>query len=218
MNYKNKKHHKYMHILFSLTLSLFIIFISVKITLIFKPLYYFDIEYLNISEQSNYSKDEIIKNYSYIINYLLSFNSQEFQLPSIAYSRFAQIHFKDVKGIFKYIDILLALTGIISLIGLTINIRYKNYYFLKVTSSILIFTLTSILIAFAISFDACFVLFHKIFFRNDYWVFDSSIDPIIDILPKEFFLHTALFLIFLIILSIIVLIFFDKKLINKRQV
>ena len=63
--------NKLFQILLTVTLSLFIIFSAVKLTLMFKPLYYFDIDYLNIEKESNFGRDEIIKNYDYVIDYLL---------------------------------------------------------------------------------------------------------------------------------------------------
>ena len=106
-NYTNKL----FQILITVTLSLFIIFSAVKLTLMFKPLYYFDIEYLNIEKESNFSRDEIIKNYDYVINYLLSSKEEEFKLPSIPYTEYGVIHFKDVKRLFTAIDYLLVITG-----------------------------------------------------------------------------------------------------------
>ncbi len=47
-------------------------------------------------------------------------------------------------------------------------------------------------LACAISWEATFVTFHKLFFNNDYWIFDSSTDPIITVLPDGFFLHCAI--------------------------
>ena len=43
----------------------------------------------------------------------------------------------------------------------------------------------------AINFEKSFVLFHKLLFSNDYWVFDPEKDPIILMLPEEFFMHAA---------------------------
>lgn len=211
----NNKKYKLIQIIFSLIFSLFIIASAVKLMLIFKPLYYFDIEYLNIVEQSNFEKEEIVKNYNYVIDYLLNPKDQVFKLPSIPYSKYGQIHFRDVKAIFIFTDILLIITGIFSVVGLALNIKRKNFNFLKQTSSILIILPIVLLTAFIINFDAAFTLFHKIFFRNDYWIFDPKLDPIIKILPQEFFLHAALLIIILIILSIIVLKLLYNKL-NKR--
>ena len=37
-----------------------------------------------------------------------------------------------------------------------------------------------------INFEKSFVIFHKLLFSNDYWVFDPEKDPIILMLPEEF--------------------------------
>ena len=42
------------------------------------------------------------------------------------------------------------------------------------------------------AWDEAFNLFHHAFFRNDYWIFDPAVDPVITILPDRFFLHCAL--------------------------
>jgi integral membrane protein (TIGR01906 family) len=211
VNKTKKQKYKILQILFSLIFSLFIIFAAVKATLMFKPLYYFDIQYLNIEAQSNFSKDEIVKNYDYVIDYLLNPEDQKFELPSIPYSKYGQIHFNDVKRIFNSIDILLIVTGIVSAIGLFLNLKNKNLFFLKQTASMLLLLPTVLLTAFMINFDTAFTVFHKIFFRNDYWEFDPDLDHIIRILPQEFFLHTALLILTLIVLSIVVLLLAHKN-------
>lgn len=208
---RKKGNYKLFQILFSLTFSLFIIASAVKFTLMFKSLYYFDIQHLNIVDHSNFSKDEIVRNYDYVIDYLLSSKEEDFKLPSIPYSKYGQIHFKDVKRIFTSVDVLLAVTGLISGVGLLLNLKHKNLDFLKQTSSILIILPAVLLTVFMINFDAFFTIFHKIFFRNDYWIFDPDLDPIIKILPEEFFFHSALLVVILIILSIIILKLLYKK-------
>ena len=215
-NVATKKQYKILQGIFSLSLCLFIIFAAVKLTLMFKPLYYFDIQYLNIEAQSGYSKTEIVKNYDYVINYLLTPNNQEFILPSIEYSKYGQIHFQDVKRIFTSIDILLVVTGLINVLGLIFNIKRKSFDFLKHTFAMLILVPSLFLTAIMINFDAAFVTFHKIFFKNDYWLFDPTIDPIITILPEEFFFHTALLIITMLIVSMIALMLMYKRLTLKK--
>jgi integral membrane protein (TIGR01906 family) len=217
INTTTKKQHGILQFLFSLSLTLFIIFVAVKLTLAFKPLYYFDVKYLNIEALSGFSKDEIIKNYDYVINFLLSPKVQEFNLPSIPYSKFGQIHFRDVKSLFTSIDILLVIAGLVSVLGITLNVKHKNYEFLKRTSYMLILLPTILLSAIMINFDKAFIIFHKIFFRNDYWQFDPDIDSIINILPEEFFFHAALMIVILIIISLIVLMLSYKRLTLKKQ-
>ena len=37
-------------------------------------------------------------------------------------------------------------------------------------------------------FDVIFVKFHELFFHNSAWIFDPRLDPIIEVLPEEFFM------------------------------
>ncbi|WP_106008548.1 TIGR01906 family membrane protein [Clostridium luticellarii] len=196
----------------SLIFALFIILISIKFTLMFKPLYYFDVQYLKIEKISGFSRTEIINNYNYIINYILNPAHVEFDLPSMHYSRYGQIHFEEVKRIFNYIDILLILTGIINAVGLYFNIRNRSFNFFKRTYLVLLAFITIPLIAFIINFNISFVVFHKIFFKNNYWLFDPKLDPIINILPQEFFYHSALLILIFISISILTLRVIYKKL------
>ena len=56
----------------------------------------------------------------------------------------------------------------------------------------------------AIDFNTCFILFHKIMFSNDYWIFDPQLDPVINMLPEEFFMHMGIvILVIMLIVSII---------------
>lgn len=52
-----------------------------------------------------------------------------------------------------------------------------------------------------VNFEGSFVLFHKIMFNNDYWIFDPNLDPVINILPEEFFFHAGLMILILIIIA-----------------
>ncbi|WP_353948092.1 TIGR01906 family membrane protein [Sporolactobacillus sp. Y61] len=202
-------------LLLSFSLALFIICTAVQITLLFKPLYYFDIGYLNIEEQSGLDRDTITENYDYMINFLMNPVPQEFHLPSLDYSSHGAIHFQDVKRIFTAIYLLIAITGIISAIGLYVNIKKKDFHFLKITATALALFTAIPLIAFVLDFNAAFVFFHEILFTNDYWIFDAASDPVITILPETFFLHAALLILGLIAIGMIILLIAGKKLSKK---
>ena len=114
-------------------------------------------------------------------------------------SREGRIHFQDVKRIFDVLQILCVLSLIGSLI---LGIRaWKHGYrgFLKSAAVLSVFlpVIAGILIAF--NWDNAFILFHELMFSNDYWLFDERTDPVINILPDEFFLHCALLIILLIL-------------------
>lgn len=64
----------------------------------------------------------------------------------------------------------------------------------------------------AMDFDRAFEVFHKLFFPGkDNWLFDGRFDPIIYMLPEEFFRNCALLIFALILLSCGGLIAWDWK-------
>ncbi|NFK69952.1 TIGR01906 family membrane protein, partial [Clostridium botulinum] len=76
---------------------------------------------------------------------------------------------------------------------------------------ILVFVIFLIL-CILINFSKIFNTFHKIFFRNTYWVFDSNLDPIIDVLPEEFFMiMSVIILIFILVHALISKIYYYKN-------
>lgn len=51
------------------------------------------------------------------------------------------------------------------------------------------------------AWDKVFVLFHEISFGNDLWLFDPAVDPVIKVLPDQFFLHEALAIFALVVIG-----------------
>ena len=43
----------------------------------------------------------------------------------------------------------------------------------------------------ASNWEAFFIGFHHVMFSNDYWLFDPLRDPVILLLPEQFFFHCA---------------------------
>ena len=188
------------NILTSICLALFIISASVTITLNFRPLYYHDISSLQIEETSGYSKKVIKDNYDALIDYNQFFHSEKLKL-TMPMSREGRIHFAEVKQIFVAIEIICIITLILSVFLIHHQIQHHHFEFLK-TTSIISLLLPAIAGIFTfINWDFTFVLFHKIMFRNDYWLFDEATDPVITILPDTFFLHCAVLIFVLILLG-----------------
>ena len=187
----------------SFTFSLMVLIVN--FTLIFKPLYYVDIDVLNIEESSGLSKNELKANYDYVITYLTQNKEEEFNLPTLPSSENGKTHFKEVKVIFDKLKIMLCFSILISIIGIILNKKYKRTGYLLTSSIILLIIPVILLIPFLINFDKSFTAFHHIFFNNDYWLFDINYDPIITILPQNFFFHCALLIIGLIIITSITL-------------
>lgn len=193
-----KKMKKTMNLIFCIFFSLLIIGSSTMITVGFKQLYYFDINYLKISEQNNLTKEEIKRNYDYMIDYNLNKISGEFELPTIKSSPEGKVHFEEVKEIVQNVIKLLIVSLIITIVGIIVNLKNNNIEFLNITSKLVIILPILVAIPMLINFDETFVVFHKLMFDNDYWIFDPSKDPVINILPQEFFFHAGLLIVMLI--------------------
>jgi len=191
----------FIDILLSIILTIIFIIVSVKLTLNFKILYYWDITNLSIIKNTDLNMKEIKENFNYLICYLNSHKNIVFCLPSLPSSKEGIIHFKDVKNIFNFLDKFLFINIFISVPVIYYKLKItKNVSFLKYSSILTIIMPLSLIIPLTLNFDKGFTLFHRIFFSNDYWIFDPNKDPIINLLPEAFFFHSVLLILFFIIL------------------
>ena len=199
-------------ILLALLLTIFFISFAVTFTVFFKPLYYFDIKYLGIDEAVNMSVSTIKENYNILINYQSIFFTGELNFPDFIMSESGRIHFEEVKQIFVFLQVLMVVSGIASLPLIYKNYKKKEYDYLKLTSILSLGIPLIIGLIASIDFSWAFTLFHKIVFNNDYWLFDSRTDPIINILPETFFMHAFIMIVVIIIgFSIISYFIYRKK-------
>lgn len=188
------------NIITSICLTLFIISASVTITLNFRPLYYHDMSALKIAETSGFSQKMIKENYDSLIDYNQFFYSGKLKF-SMPMSKEGEIHFTEVKKIFVSIEILCFFTFFLSIFLIRKQIVQRNFEFLKVSSILTILLPIIVGMLVSINWDAAFTLFHKLMFRNDYWLFDEATDPVIKILPDAFFFHCAIMIILLILFA-----------------
>ena len=207
---------KISNLILAFLMSLFIITSIVKFTVVFKPLYYFDIKHLNIPILSGMSEEEIKLNYDYLIKYNTSYRDYEFNMPTLKSSIQGKIHFEEVRDVFKVLNKINIISGVISVLGIYIVLKKKEIKIIKYAGIISILIPIFLLIPITIQFEKSFEIFHRLIFNNDYWIFDPSKDPVINMLPAEFFLHCGVVILtgILIFSSIILSIY--KMLKNKR--
>lgn len=208
MNYK----FSFQHIISGLCLLFLFIGIALNFVIFFRPLYYFDVSYLDIEKYSGFSKEIIYKNYNILIDYCSPFFSGDLVFSDITVSEPALSHFAKVKQVFMLFHVL-ALGSLFYLIFTWKKAKKQNNFSWLVTGSITALVLP-ILIGFCCIFfwEKSFEIFHKIFFPGDYWLFDWNLDQIIRILPDTFFLQCAIIIIIsIIIFSIVTLLYGLKK-------
>lgn len=187
-------------LLIGILFTLLFISLAVVVTINFRPLYYMDIKLLHIEETSGLSKDVILSNYNALIDYSSPFFKGVLNFPTFTASATGLLHFAEVKNIFTTFYILGAVTLIPGILIIVYKTKIKDYSYLLVSSITAIVLPLILAVYLALDFDRAFVLFHKLFFQNDYWIFDPATDPVITILPDTFFLHCALLIILLVLL------------------
>jgi integral membrane protein (TIGR01906 family) len=207
------RHFKFSDILVGIIFTLLFISIAVVFTINFRPLYYIDVNLLNVGATSGMERTDILLNYNALIDYCSPLFTGSLMFPTLEASQNGLQHFAEVKNIFVSFYYI----GIITLVfGVTIMIqKHKNREFgYLLVSAITAIVLPSLLgLYMAMDFDRAFLLFHKLFFRNDYWMFDPVTDPVILILPEDFFMHCAIMIISIVLLFSVAFIitYFWKK-------
>ncbi len=151
-----------------------------------------DIKALRIVETSGLDRQEIMANYNAMMDFISPFSHEEFDLPTLKFSENGKEHFEDCKPIFNGVYI----AGAISLLLMAIMFVFKLVDKISLRySGILTLTIPILLCGImAVNFDRAFVVFHKVFFNSDTWIFYPNVDEIINILPADFFMHCAIFI------------------------
>ena len=156
------------------------------------PLYAFDIDYLNIPKYVGLSKEQILENYRILLTYLNIPWFLALDMPDFPSSASGLFHFFEVKKLFMLDYLILIFSGMGTLWFVRhLNSRRESWRLLPYFRQGTLIPL-AILLALLVSFDTLFVLFHKVFFNNDAWLFNATTDPIILALPAEFFMHSFL--------------------------
>ena len=176
-------------------LMLFFISFSVTVTLNFRPLYHWDMKAMNLSAVSGLTEEQILRNYDTLIDYNNIWGPDTLEFPDLAMSESGRIHFEEVKRVFSVFEWMVPVTFALGAAGIWRCHQKKQFRYLKYTALLTILVPAAIGIAMAVSWDTVFVTFHKIVFRNNFWIFDARTDPVITILPDTFFLHCAILII-----------------------
>jgi integral membrane protein (TIGR01906 family) len=196
--------------------TLFFISAGVILAVNFRPLYYLDIKFLEIEKTSGLEASVIKENYDALIDYNSPFFKGKLEFPTLPASASGLEHFVEVKNIFVSFYAIFAVTAIALLLILLYKKKKKDYSYLPVASITILALPIIVGLACAINFDKLFIVFHKIFFRNDYWLFDPATDPIINLLPDTFFMHCLLIILGILLLGSLLL-FLISRIIRKSN-
>ncbi|HEL1596501.1 TPA: TIGR01906 family membrane protein [Streptococcus suis] len=134
---------------------------------------------------------DISYNFNILMNYLTNPFASVLDMPNFSSSADGLKHFADVKHLFHLTQGIFILT-LPAFVLFVKNILLKGYGDLvkKVIFWTMLTPMIIGLLGVLVGFDQFFVLFHTVLFPGDStWLFDPAKDPVIYILPQEFFLH-----------------------------
>ncbi len=200
--------------LITLLLAFWIIALAIILTTFLSPiLYNQQVNSFHLPELVNMPSTQIKENYTNIIHYLSLLTHTSMQVSSkLITSEATRIHFADVKKVLEVIQIYFLLSTFLLIPLIHTSLKEKRHMFLKTTPIVLIVIIGIVGSFMAINFDGAFTLMHQLIFRNNYWLIDPRIDPIISIFPETFFLELGIILLGLIALMIVLMIVLDKYL------
>lgn len=209
----------------SFFIAIFIVSFAIAFVILFRPYYYWNIELLELDEETEYTTDEIKEAYDDVMDFLVF--GKEFKTGKLSYTEEGKSHFEDCKKLFTldfvclFISFVYILTIFILQKTKKIHLEFKKFspgiYALFGLSAIFL-----ILIAWGIiDFNSLFVAFHKVCFPGkDNWLFDYDKDQIIQILPTQLWINFCILIVGILMAFIIGIIVYEiirRKKIKKNK-
>ena len=183
---------------------IFLAMISLSVVVILNSLFIYKgvVDYYELPYITGLTRYALLENYREIVNYLQFPWIRELHMPDFSMSYEGRVHFEEVKNIFQVFITIFLLSLITWIIVLVKKIKIFPM-FLKAANLVFISCgLISIFLIF--DFSEAFIVFHKLFFNNDYWIFHPSKDPVILALPEELFMILGIALLFVLIIQAII--------------
>ena len=174
---------------------LFLLSLAILLTIYLAWLIYpLEISWLNLTNRVHLQPQTIQHNFNVLMAYLTNPFSQQLEMPDLPSSVSGLHHFAVVKGLFHLAQGVALVTLPIFYLFWKQVIR-KGFLPLYRRALLIILSLPLALglVGVFIGFEQFFTLFHQILFvGDDTWLFDPAKDPVILILPEDFFLHAFL--------------------------
>ena len=202
----------------SILTAVFILTVSIALPILLRPFYYVHMDLLNLEGRTGLSRAQITQAYDEMMDFCIG-RTDTFSAGILPWSQAGADHFADVRTLFL-LDLRAAILSGLLLLGWTLVRRrcsIRPYRFMKRGFAFwggvgLGGTFLVVGGLAATNFSRAFVLFHTLFFPGkDNWLFDPYTDPIIRILPQDFFRNCAVFILLLMVLLCALVILLDMR-------
>ena len=211
---------KFLGIIQSVLIALTILAGAIALPIMCRSFFYWHIQPLGLADMVDLTAQQIKTAYNEMMNFCIGL-TDTFSAGVLPFSKSGADHFTDVRKLFILDLQVLATAGILLAITATVS-RKKKLRLLGHTPGF--WGAVGLGVAFsvigslaALDFDRAFVVFHKLFFPGkDNWSFDGRTDPIIYMLPAEFFRNCAILILAVILLACAALLLWDWRIRHKK--
>ena len=174
---------------------LFLLSLSILLTIYLAWLVYpLEISWLHLTSRVPFHPQTIQHNFNVLMDYLTNPLNQALKMPDFPSSASGIHHFAVVKGLFHLAQgVAVATLPVFYLFWK--QVIQKGFLSLYRRGLLIMLSLPLVLglVGVFIGFEQFFTLFHQILFvGDDTWLFNPAKDPVILILPEDFFLHAFL--------------------------
>ncbi len=166
-------------------------------------LYYLSISWFHIDSLSGLSKFSLMRCYCSILSYLQTPWNTSLRLLYFKSSQSGLVHFSNVKSLILLNNFTLLVSFPLLLKIMIKLFRNGLLWQLELIIELILTGLIILSMMIMIDFQAAFIEFHRLAFRNHDWVFHVNQDPIIQVLPGQYF--AICFAFFILILFLLLL-------------
>ena len=190
---------------------------SIAVPLLVRPFYWLHIKPFGL-ERTGLTAEQIRQAYDGVMDYCLGLRDT-FSAGVLPFSAEGASHFADVRSLFL-LDLVVLGISLATLLLLWIYRRHQAVELHRFRGRGSAFwgcvglgvAFLVIGAAAAVDFDRAFTVFHTLFFPGkDNWLFDPYYDPVILLLPQEFFRNCAILILAVLLITCVVLMLRDKR-------
>ncbi|WP_056979260.1 TIGR01906 family membrane protein [Fructilactobacillus fructivorans] len=196
---------------------LFLITFSVFFIINASWLYYVTIAFMGLAVKFHVSNGLLMENFHRMTNFIQNPFTSELKLNQFPVSSNGMVHFENVRTLTLVNNLVLLIT-FISLLIIMFRFNYfKKMWKLQSLSEVTVLVIGVLALFCVLDFQDVFIYFHEVLFKNQDWIFNPKKDPIINVLPDQYFLMCFALFFLLVIVGLIIVAIIGKRELKKES-
>lgn len=221
---ENNTRGKCMAVILIVAAAIAITTVSIAVPISIRAFYYIHIDGMDLTVSSGMTNEEIREAFDDVMDYCIG-KSDTFAAGDLHWTPDGAAHFEDVRELF-ILDLRVAWLSctVILAILLYCAARGRRPYLFRGHSPCfwsaagIGTAMITVSVAAAVNFDKAFEIFHRVFFPGkDNWLLDPDTDPVITILPQEFFRNCTILIVIMILILCVAMLAADYVILYRNR-